>query len=110
MSRHLMQSVSSGGFSGGSESLLRKRDDFPFTLDCELLVHGKTNPDAKVTLKGREIKLREDGTFTERYTLPDGLQVIDATAQSANRQHEKTITPTISRSTASLNTGREGSK
>lgn len=112
MSRHLMHAVSSGGFSGGSESLVRKReeDDFPFELNCELIVYGRTRPDAKVTLKGREIKLNEDGTFNQRYILPDGIQVIDASARSADSLREITITPTISRSTASLNTGSEGVK
>lgn len=112
MSRHLMHSVSSGGASSdasldassGSESVFRKTDadDFSFNLDCELVVHGKARPDAKVTIKGKDIKLNNDGTFTERFILPDGIQVLDASAKSADRKHEITITPTISRSTASF--------
>lgn len=105
MKARLRGEVSSGGVSsfGASEQLAkRKNDDFLFRLDCELIVYGATEPDAEVTLGGEPVTLRPDGTFTARFAMPDGLQVLPAKAVSANRKHEKSITPTMSRSTTSF--------
>lgn len=105
MQARLRGEVSSGGVSsfGASEMLAkRKKDDFWFRLDCELIVYGATEPDAVVTLGGEPVTLRPDGTFTKRFAMPDGMQVLPATAVSANRKHEKSITPTMSRSTTSF--------
>jgi len=72
---------------------------FWFQLDAELIVYGATEPDATVRVQGREVALRPDGTFSLRFLLPDGTQVIDATATSADRVFRKTITPTVRRET-----------
>ncbi|MBU1727583.1 MAG: DUF4912 domain-containing protein [Candidatus Omnitrophica bacterium] len=79
----------------------KKERKFWFILDCELIVYGATEPDAKVTVQGREIKLRPDGTFTMRYALPDGKQVIPVKAVSSDNIEERTITPTVTRETKS---------
>ena len=105
MQARLRGEVGSGGVSsfGASEQLAkRKNDDFWFRLDCELIVYGATEPGAEVTLGGEPVTLRPDGTFTKRFAMPDGLQVLQAKAVSANRKHEKSITPTLSRSTTSF--------
>jgi len=73
---------------------------FWFVLDAELIVYGATEPDAKVTVQGKRIELRPDGTFSLRFQLPDGTQVIDATAVSADGVFRKTITPTVRRETS----------
>ncbi|MBI5179159.1 MAG: DUF4912 domain-containing protein [Nitrospinae bacterium] len=100
MRKHLAGETSSGFVSSfGSMRPKREQDQFWFRLDCELIVYGATEPDANVTLLGQPVKLRPDGTFTARFSLPDGMQVLEATAVSANRKFEKTITPTVSRST-----------
>ena len=72
---------------------------FWFWVNTELIVYGATEPDAKVTVQGKEIKLRPDGTFTLRYALPDGKQVIPCTAESSDKIEERTITPIVSRET-----------
>ncbi|MCK4325454.1 hypothetical protein KAW55_01710 [bacterium] len=87
---------------GGSP--VAKRRGFWFVLDCELIVYGATEPDAKVTIQGRPVALRPDGTFTVRYALPDGVQEIKTTAVSADGIEERTITPTVSRKTESYET------
>jgi hypothetical protein len=76
-----------------------ERPGFWFILDAELIVYGATEPNAKVTVQGRPVALRPDGTFTLRFQLPDGTQVIDATAISADSVFRKTITPTVRRET-----------
>ena len=46
--------------------------NFWFNVNAELIIYGATEPDAKVTLGGHEIKLRSDGSFSYRFSLPDG--------------------------------------
>ena len=105
MRERLRSDISSWGGSeyvssfGGSP--VAKERGFWFVLDCELIVYGATEPDAKVTMQGRPLKLRPDGTFTVRFALPDGVQKIDTTAVSADGVEERTITPTVSRNTRS---------
>jgi len=72
---------------------------FWLRVDCELIVYGATEPDAKVTVQGKPINLRPDGTFTLRYYLPDGKQVIPVKAVSSDKTEERTITPIVNRET-----------
>lgn len=72
---------------------------FWFRVGTELIVYGATEPDARVTVQGKEIPLRADGTFSLRFALPDGFQVIPATAESADAIDRITITSTVEKST-----------
>ncbi len=72
---------------------------FWFRVGTELIVYGATEPDAKVTVQGRPVNLRPDGTFSLRFALPDGVQVVPATAESADGVDEITITSTVEKST-----------
>ena len=79
-----------------------KERKFWFQLDAELIVYGATEPTAKVTLQGEPIKLRSDGTFTMRFSLPDSRQIIPAVAASADGIEERTIVLAIERNTKHL--------
>ena len=72
---------------------------FWMVVDCELIVYGATEPDARVSVQGKPIKLRPDGTFSLRYYLPDGKQVIPVRAESFDKEEERTITPIVTRET-----------
>ena len=61
-----------------------KTKGFWFNVNAELIIYGATEPDAKVTLGGHEIKLRSDGTFSFRFSLPDGKYDLPAVAISAD--------------------------
>ncbi|MEY4916223.1 MAG: hypothetical protein RL616_136 [Verrucomicrobiota bacterium] len=61
-----------------------KSKGFWFNVNAELIIYGATEPDAKVTLGGHEIKLRSDGTFSYRFALPDGKYELPAVAVSAS--------------------------
>jgi hypothetical protein len=50
---------------------------------AELILYGATEPDASVTIGGRPIQLRPDGTFSCRFALPDGEHVVSLSALSA---------------------------
>jgi hypothetical protein len=78
---------------------MEKERKFWMMVDCELIVYGATEPDARVTVQDKEIKLRPDGTFTLRFALPDGKQVIPVKAVSSDNVEERTITPIVSRET-----------
>jgi hypothetical protein len=56
---------------------------FWFSLNAELIVYGATEPDASVTVGGRSISLRSDGTFSCRFSLPDGDHTVTVSAVSA---------------------------
>ena len=88
--------------SGVSSSPVRKEvkeRSFWMKVDCELIVYGATEPDAKVTVQGVPINLRPDGTFTLRYYLPDSKQIIPVKATSADKLEERVITPIVTRET-----------
>jgi uncharacterized protein len=79
-----------------------KTRKFAFKLDAELIVYGETAPDARVTLQGEPVKMRPDGTFTMRFSLPDSRQIIPAVAASADGVEERTIVLAIERNTKHL--------
>jgi hypothetical protein len=61
-----------------------RRKGFWFNVNAELIIYGATEPDAKVTIGERPIKLRPDGTFSYRFALPDGRYDLPAVATSAD--------------------------
>jgi hypothetical protein len=62
----------------------KPRRDFWFNVNAELIVYGATEPTARVTIGGRPIKLRPDGTFSYRFALPDGDYGLPAEATSVD--------------------------
>jgi hypothetical protein len=90
-------SFGSGGLVFGG-----KGRRFWFQLDAELIVYGATEPNARVTLQGEPVKLRSDGTFTMRFSLPDSRQIIPAVAVSPDGIEERTIVLAVERNTKQL--------
>ena len=89
--RKLAHEISSMGVSSfGISSLsspfggMEREKGFWFNVNAELIIYGATEPDAKVTLGGHEIKLRPDGSFSYRFSLPDGKYDMPAVAVSAD--------------------------
>ncbi|HNX68968.1 MAG TPA: DUF4912 domain-containing protein [Candidatus Omnitrophota bacterium] len=103
MEERLRGAITSGSGAGAISSMASpvriKQRGFHFWLECELIIYGGTEPDAKVTMQGRPVQLRPDGTFTFRYALPDGKFVFDCHAESADGIEERVITPIVSRNT-----------
>ena len=75
---------------GASEGRLNKRK-FLFELSTELLVYGRTEPDAAVWLNGKKITLNPDGSFTLRYSLVDGEIPFRFIAQSFDQMEQRHI-------------------
>ncbi len=89
-------------FGSGGLMLGGKPRKFWFQIDAELIVYGATEPTARVTLQGQPVKLRPDGTFTMRFSLPDGRQIIPAVAVSPDGIEERTIVLALERNTKQL--------
>ena len=61
----------------------RQPAGFWFNLNAEIVIYGATEPDASVTIGGRPIQLRPDGTFSCRFSLPEGDHAVTVSALSA---------------------------
>jgi len=98
--KRFREELASGAISSLMSPVRKERHrGFWFVVDAELIVYGATEPDATVTCQGKPVRLRPDGTFTLRFALPDGKQVIDLTAVSADKKEARTITPVVERQT-----------
>ena len=75
------------------------RKGFWFAVNAEVVVYGSTEPDAAVTLAGRAVKLRPDGSFSFRFSLPDGHFQLPITASSADGTERRGAELLLSRST-----------
>ncbi len=82
---------------GGRDA--RQRPGFEFQVDTELIVHGVTQPDAHVTLRGEPVKIRSDGTFAIRFNLPDRRHVLPMVASSPDGAEQRTIVLAVDRNT-----------
>ena len=89
-------------FGMGAQSLSRSRQQIPFDVDAELIVHGVTDPRAHVTLKGEPVRLESDGTFSVRLNLPDRRQVLPVVASSADGVEQQTIVLAVERNTKTM--------
>ncbi len=83
----------------GSEQILRRDKDFDFTVDAEMIIYGKTKAGSHVTLAGEPIKLRSDGTFTVRMSMPDRRQLLPVVANSRDGAEQRTIVLAVERNT-----------
>lgn len=92
---------SSPGISSVASPVRKAPKAKPFWLvvNTELIVYGATEPDARVTVAGKDIQLRNDGTFSLRFALPEGKHVLPVRAASADGKDERTITPVVTRET-----------
>lgn len=69
---------------GGGGGAPGKEKGFWFNVNAELIIYGATEPDASVTIGGRPIRLRPDGSFSFRFALPDGEFSLPAVAVCAD--------------------------
>lgn len=55
---------------------------FWLNVNAELVIYGATEPDATLTIGGRTVRLRSDGSFSLRFALPDGEYELPVVARS----------------------------
>ncbi|MCS6864628.1 MAG: DUF4912 domain-containing protein [Gemmataceae bacterium] len=75
---------------------------FFFEINAKLIVYGRTDPSAHLTINNDPIKLNPDGTFRMLFDLPDSRQIIPAVAASADGVEERIIVLAIERNTKYL--------
>ncbi len=73
--------------------------DFDFDVDAHMVVKGKANPGADVTLAGEPVKLRMDGSFTVSMEMPDKRQVLPIVASSRDGTQRRTVVLAVERNT-----------
>jgi hypothetical protein len=94
-----------GSWSGAVSSFsspyggMEKRKGFWFNVNAELIIYGATEATATVTIGGRKIKLRPDGSFSYRFSLPDGQYELPAIATSADGTDSRSAELKFSRGT-----------
>ncbi|HTS17782.1 MAG TPA: DUF4912 domain-containing protein [Verrucomicrobiae bacterium] len=99
--RRMQEELSSGMFSafspGGSSWSGAPQKGFWFAVNAELIIYGATEPDAKVTVDGKPIKLRSDGTFSFHYSFPDGQYKLPVVAVSRDGDDKREAQLTFER-------------
>ncbi|WP_439626938.1 DUF4912 domain-containing protein [Gemmata sp.] len=75
---------------------------FFFDIDARLVVYGRTDPTAHLTLGNDPVSLKPDGTFAMWFSLPDSRQIIPAVATSSDGVEERTIVLAVERNTKYL--------
>lgn len=98
----LFMAGSGAGFS--SEAIPQRPRKFWLVADAELIVYGATEPDATVTIGGKEIKLNPDGTFRFQMSFQDGLIDYPIVAVASDGEQTRSIQMKFNRETPSRNT------
>lgn len=96
--------ASGSGVGFSSEMMPTKPRQFWLIADAELIVYGATEPDAKVTIGGKEIKLNPDGTFRFQMSFQDGNIDYPIVAVAADGEQTRSVHMTFDRATPSRNT------
>ncbi|MDD3587951.1 MAG: DUF4912 domain-containing protein [Thermoguttaceae bacterium] len=78
--------------------------EFGLKIDAELVIKGETTPHVQVAIKGENIRLKEDGTFSIRYHLPERRHVFPIAAVSPDGVETRTIILAVERNTKVLET------
>ena len=86
-------------YGSGMEGMFAASGDFKFEVDAEMIVYGVTSPNSHVSLRGEPVRIRSDGTFTVRMSLPNHRQVIPVVASAANGGEQRTIVLAVERNT-----------
>lgn len=75
-----MSSPFGASFGAGSER------GFYIHVNAELIIYGGTDPNASLRIDGKDIQLREDGTFSYHFSFPNGHFHIPIEAVSPDKK------------------------
>jgi uncharacterized protein len=96
--------MSGVGMSGIGMDVGERQRQFWLIADAELIVYGATEPDATVSIGGRQIKLNPDGTFRYQMSFQDGNIDYPIIAVAKDGEQQRSVHMTFDRSTPSRNT------
>ena len=83
-------------------TLSRFGADLEFKVDAHLVIHGATDSNASLTIKGSPVPVNDDGSFVLRMELPDKRQVLPIIASSFDGTQQRTTVLAIERNTKTL--------
>lgn len=95
------------GFNSGSRfgaEFDQERDKFLFAIDAEIVIKGRVEPNARVTVKEEPIKVSHEGEFSVRFKLPERRHVYPVVAIDAKSGEKHTIILAVDRNTKTLET------
>ncbi|MDO4585726.1 MAG: DUF4912 domain-containing protein [Planctomycetia bacterium] len=78
--------------------------NFDLDVDAEIVIRGKTEPGVQLAIKGEAIRLKDDGSFSIRYHLPERRHVYPIVAISPDGIETQTVILAIERNTKVLET------
>ena len=84
--------------AGGSKS----HGQLPLTFHAELILHGITSPDARVTVVDEPAHVKPDGSFQVRLALEDGRHLIQTVVARPDGSGQRTIILSVERNTKEL--------
>jgi uncharacterized protein len=96
--------MSGVGMSGIGMGVGERQRQFWLIADAELIVYGATEPDATVSIGGRQIKLNPDGTFRFQMSFQDGNIDYPIVAVAKDGEQQRSVHMTFDRATPSRNT------
>jgi uncharacterized protein len=96
--------MSGVGMSGIGMDVGERQRQFWLIADAELIVYGATEPDATVSIGGRQIKLNPDGTFRFQMSFQDGNIDYPIVAVAKDGEQQRSVHMTFDRATPSRNT------
>lgn len=101
---HSIESWSAAGSADGSESsgTSKATGQLPLIFHAELILHGITTPDARVTVVDEPANVKADGSFQVRLALEDGRHLIQTVVARADGSGQRTIILSVERNTKEL--------
>ena len=101
--RRLQEELSSGLFSAfspaGASWSGKPAQGFWLAVNSELIVYGATEPNAKVTIDGKPVELRSDGTFSFHFSFPDGQFHLPIVAVASAQNDQRAVELAFERQT-----------
>jgi hypothetical protein len=96
--RQISSPLASWGISSlYSERIPQQKDKFFLEVATEVILYGRTEPDAEVTIEGKKVELKSDGTFSLRYALPVGDFQFEVVGTSNNKKYKIRKVPAVKR-------------
>jgi len=95
------QSAGASEAAGSGHMAKRSREhrDFWLTVHTDLVLYGATEPGATVTVQGEKVKLRNDGSFSGHFSLPEGTQTLAVRAVNKQGDQEREIVSKVRKET-----------
>ena len=82
----------------------KTRRNFSFSVDADVIIHGKTDPSVQVAIRNEPIQIAPDGTFFVRFSLPEKRHVFPIEAEGSDGVEMQRVVLTVERNTRVLET------